>query len=97
MMIGLFDPINRGRTWRRAANDSVIRYMTSRRWNIRQIKYVTGPTTEAVYEAWSKKHGLQSQVEEIGSGAKLLWFGTPQYERVLLWMHGMRYPHLTLA
>ena len=55
--------------------------------NRRQMRAMV-PTTLAGYETFMKRERMEPVVEEIGEGARLLWIGPRQADRVLLYFHG---------
>ncbi|KIM41787.1 hypothetical protein M413DRAFT_71609 [Hebeloma cylindrosporum] len=55
--------------------------------NRRQTRAIF-PSTRAGYEAFMKQAKIQPVVEELEEGAKLLWIGRRQTDRVLLYLHG---------
>ena len=55
--------------------------------NRRQMRAMV-PTTLAGYETFMKRERMEPVVEEIGEGARLLWIGPGQADRVLLYFHG---------
>ncbi|KAI0060634.1 alpha/beta-hydrolase [Artomyces pyxidatus] len=87
VVAGLFSDANKGRSWRRSASDSVMRFVSSRGWSIGMFGIKAGATS-AIYETWTRKNGLEVLTDEIGEGAKLHWIGSRRYDRVLLYFHG---------
>lgn len=88
ILVGMFRPENKGRSVRRAAYDTMYRYMASSGWSIRQMLYFGGAQDSTqVYDAWVRKHKLENVTDEL-DGAKLHWVGPRSYESVLIYCHG---------
>ncbi|KAI0047846.1 alpha/beta-hydrolase [Auriscalpium vulgare] len=86
----LFSPANKGRSWARAINDSMVRFMTTRRWEIHTFTSLFWPTG-STYVKWARKSKLEVLSDDVGAGGKLHWVGPRRYDRVLLYFHGGGY------
>lgn len=87
-MLASFKSENKGRSWRRAAYDSALRYIASRRLNLRQNLVIFGTSSTEAYQKWARKNKVESITDDIEEEARLLWVGPRRYDRVLLWLHG---------
>lgn len=76
-----------GKPWKRFLSDAGFKYVTSR-LSVRQIQYLLGDSLE-VYRKWIAKTKLEEVVDEIGDGARLLWIGKRNTDKVILYLHGM--------
>lgn len=88
LMLAPFRQENKGRSWRRSVYDSALRYIASRRWNLRQNLLIFGTSSTEAYGTWTRKQKMESITDEIDEDAKLHWVGPKRYDRVLLWLHG---------
>ena len=77
---------NRYKGWKRIVADKVFHHL-SVKLNVRQLQWLSGTTLD-VYRVFLKKQKLPVLVDDVGGGARLLWIGERQFEKVLLYIHG---------
>jgi hypothetical protein len=88
--LGIFSE-NKGRTWSRAANMAMMRYLFCQKWDIHTLRSFIGVTTTQAYQAWASQEKLEALTDVLPENAKLHWIG-PRPEgsqsRVLLYFYG---------
>ncbi|KAI0047847.1 alpha/beta-hydrolase [Auriscalpium vulgare] len=90
LLARILSPANKGRSWARAANDSLFRFLSSRQWDIHTFTHLFDPTG-STYVKWAQKNKLEVLSDDVGFGGKLHWVGPRRYDRVLLYFHGGGY------
>ena len=82
---------NKHRTWSRAANLAVMRYLFNQKWDVYTLQSFIGATTTQVYQAWAAEEKVEAFTDILPENAKLHWIG-PRQEgsqgRVLLYFFG---------
>jgi hypothetical protein len=82
---------NKHRTWSRAANLAVMRYLFNQKWDVYTLQSFIGATTTQVYQAWAAQEKIEAVTDILPEKAKLHWIG-PRQEgsqgRVLLYFFG---------
>jgi hypothetical protein len=82
---------NKHRSWSRAANLAVMRYLFNQKWDIYTLQSFIGATTTQVYQAWAAQEKIEALTDILPEKAKLHWIG-PRQEgsqgRVLLYFFG---------
>ena len=86
---------NKHRSWSRAANLAVMRYLFNQKWDIYTLQSFIGATTTQVYQAWAAQEKIEALTDILPEKAKLHWVG-PRQEgsqgRVLLYFFGEVWP-----
>jgi hypothetical protein len=86
---------NKHRSWSRAANLAVMRYLFNQKWDIYTLQSFIGATTTQVYQAWAVQEKVEILTDILPEKAKLHWIG-PRQEgsqgRVLLYFFGEAWP-----
>ncbi|KAI0056041.1 alpha/beta-hydrolase [Artomyces pyxidatus] len=86
-----FSEANKKRTWRRAASDSLLRFLCTRpSWDIHIVAYMLG-STAPVYPRFAQKNKLDVLTDKLDDGTILHWVGPRRYDRVVLYFHGGGY------
>ena len=82
---------NKHRSWSRAANLAVMRYLFNQKWDIYTLQSFIGATTTQVYQAWAAQEKIEALTDILPEKAKLHWIG-PRQEgsrgRVMLFFFG---------
>ena len=88
--LGIFHE-NKGRSWSRAANMAMMRYLICQKWDIHMLRSFIGVTTTQAYQAWAAQEKLEALTDILPEKTKLHWIG-PRPEgsqsRVLLHFFG---------
>lgn len=88
--LGVFHE-NKGRSWSRAANVAMMRYLFCQKWDIHTLRSFIGVTTTQAYQAWAAQEKLEALTDILPEKAKLHWIG-PRPEgsqsRLLLYFFG---------
>lgn len=82
---------NKHRSWSRAANLAVMRYLFNQKWDMYTLQSFIGATTTQVYREWAAQEKIEALTDILPEKAKLHWIG-PRQEgsqgRVLLYFFG---------
>lgn len=88
---------NKGRSWRRAAHITAVRYSVGKAKNVSDMKFGFGVTTAEMYARWARKTGADVLTDGLSEGATLHWIGPRRQDRVLLFLHGEPFSPLGLV
>ncbi|PPQ68439.1 hypothetical protein CVT25_007832 [Psilocybe cyanescens] len=89
LLFFLFTLRERKKTWRRVVGDAGFRWFVYTQ-TVPGLVTIIGPSIQT-YKKWCKQNSVQPIIETIGVGAEqaqLMWIGSKQPERVILYLHG---------
>ncbi|KAF8884709.1 Alpha/Beta hydrolase protein [Mucidula mucida] len=78
--------ITTSKSWTRIVTEGFSRYFTDHlKYN--QIQWLQ-PDTFGILKKWTRRRKVTVTVDELPSGAKLLWMGPKRLDKVILYIHG---------
>lgn len=86
MLVSPFTQRSKGKPLKRVLSDAIIRHSYAS-MDVSSLQR-SQSTSVDVYRAWAKKRDLDTLIEEIPFGGKLLWIGPKRMDKVILFVHG---------